>query len=419
MSGDKEAVRAPDRVRSALWIILGLVIVVVGFSTVYRAAWDDIERTDYTVYTAAAGAVLHGTDIYAAHNARGWNYVYPPPFALLVTPLTWLPQSLGALIWYVLEVLCIGATSLMSVAMLGRKIPDRHRNLLYALPLFSLCTLIVSGVMRCQASEFMIMFMVATFYWHFRGRPVLAGSSLAVAIVLKVFPVVLLLYFVARRQWRAVIAALGGVAVLMVLLPSLYWGWQTNIDNIEHFAEAVGRPAIMSDADRAKATPLYDQLLDAHKSRNQSLEALFLSANASPIVVRFGVGLIAAAMLVIMLSAAWVVTNRDSELALASAFMVWCLLIPPVSETHYFAALIMPLTVLLGLALYGDFNAQRQRLAIVVMGVVMMSVMVLIGWEKTELMRPLCLASLAMWGVLIVSVVRPSVKTALVATEQS
>ena len=52
--------------RTVLWIVFTVMVISVGISTVYRAAWDDIQRTDYTVYTAAGQAVLDHTDIYAA-----------------------------------------------------------------------------------------------------------------------------------------------------------------------------------------------------------------------------------------------------------------------------------------------------------------------------------------------------------------
>ena len=44
-------------------------------------------RTDFTVYTKAGQAALAGENPYAVTNARGWSYLYLPPFALLVSPL--------------------------------------------------------------------------------------------------------------------------------------------------------------------------------------------------------------------------------------------------------------------------------------------------------------------------------------------
>src|SRR5512135_3085387 len=89
------------------WILAVLaltVVIALGVSTVYRAAFARIERTDFTVYRAAGRAVLEGADIYQAHNSRGWAYVYPPPFAIVMVPFAKMSVFWGALIWYIISV---------------------------------------------------------------------------------------------------------------------------------------------------------------------------------------------------------------------------------------------------------------------------------------------------------------------------
>jgi len=63
-----------------------------------------------------------------------------------------------------------------------------------------------------------------------RGREVAAGVLLAVAILIKPTPAILLLYLAARRSWRALAAggaalALGVAASLVVLPPQLWRTW--------------------------------------------------------------------------------------------------------------------------------------------------------------------------------------------------
>src|SRR5262249_27080204 len=47
----------------------------------------DFHRTDFTVYTGAGAAFFDGRDPYQVTSPRGWYYLYPPLFALLVSPL--------------------------------------------------------------------------------------------------------------------------------------------------------------------------------------------------------------------------------------------------------------------------------------------------------------------------------------------
>ena len=100
------------------WIFLALVVVfmvAVGYRTIYSVAWNDVERTDYTVYSAAGQAVLDGTNIYDAHNIRGWFYVYPPPFAILMIPFAKLSLAWGSGLWYVLSLLALAHATIMAV----------------------------------------------------------------------------------------------------------------------------------------------------------------------------------------------------------------------------------------------------------------------------------------------------------------
>jgi hypothetical protein len=81
-----------------------LLVIGLGWVSVYRAACSPDHRSDFTVYTAAGEAALTGADLYKAQNPRGLSYVYPPPFAILMVPFSVLPVSLGTLAWYALGI---------------------------------------------------------------------------------------------------------------------------------------------------------------------------------------------------------------------------------------------------------------------------------------------------------------------------
>ena len=82
--------------------LLAVLILVMGFVTVHRAVFSKSQRSDVTVYIAAGQAVWNGTDIYKAQNARGWLYVYPPPFALVCALLALVPVWVSVLGWYLM-----------------------------------------------------------------------------------------------------------------------------------------------------------------------------------------------------------------------------------------------------------------------------------------------------------------------------
>jgi hypothetical protein len=395
----------PMRARRIFYAFVALCVIVFGVLAVYRAAFNSVERTDYTVYIAAGRALLDHQDIYLAQNARGWRYVYPPPFAILLVPLAQMPLAWGALLWYLLTVAAIGASVVMPAALLGTT-PLKHKpHLVYGLPLLAVATLLASGILRSQASPFMYFFMIATFYFHLKNRPIAAGFSLACAVLLKVFPIVLIVYFIVRRQWRATLAMAVTLALLGIALPSLYWGWQFNLDQIARWIDVVGHPALMENTGRAQLSSLYGQLLNTTKPRNQSLESLFLSLGMPVGLTRYAV----AASAAVMLAAMWAAARRIplpkasrsappmAESLLCGAFLCWSLLISPIAETHYFGALLWPLVILVG---YVEQNSSspRRKVQILAIGTAcLILAMILTAIGTTALWRPLCIATGVLW----------------------
>jgi hypothetical protein len=69
-----------------------------------------LHMTDFTVYTEAGAAFFDGRPPYEVTNLRGWKYLYPPLFALLVAPLSALSASWQATLWFAVSVLlCLGS----------------------------------------------------------------------------------------------------------------------------------------------------------------------------------------------------------------------------------------------------------------------------------------------------------------------
>ena len=94
------------------WSIAALVIglAVWGLTDVRRRGRLDpqhpeVHRTDFTVYTIAGQTMLYGGDPYTVSNPRGWKYLYPPLFALLVAPLADLDPEIQVTVWFAISVL--------------------------------------------------------------------------------------------------------------------------------------------------------------------------------------------------------------------------------------------------------------------------------------------------------------------------
>ena len=170
----------------------------------------------------------------------------------------------------------------------------------------------------------------------------------------------------------------------------------------------VAGPVLQPRTDRADSV-LFTQLLDTTKPRNQSIEALLLTLGVYAEFTKYYVVAIA----MFMLGMLWLVSKKavslQQELLLCSAFVVWHLIIPPISEGHYFGILIMPVTILLGLLFYYDqqkenvshYKNQKKMLILT-----MVIAMIFMNFNATELLRPLCIVSLGLYVFLIYHIVQ-------------
>ena len=392
-----------------LWIIAAIAIVAWGCSTVYRAGpytfgahtWGSkIHRTDFTVYTGAAQAVLDNTDIYAVRNPRGWAYVYPPPFAILMVPFALLPLFWSAMLWYVISVGFLVSAVVMCLRLAietTAEVDATKRIILVVAPLIVLSVWFMPGLARGQVNALLLWLTVGAVYWQRKGKSWYAGSCLAGATLLKVFPIVLLGYFIWRKHWNLALATLVMLVVLTFGAPALVFGWQKNLDYLTEWKKVVAQPSLAVETDRQNS-PLCEQLISDQKPRNQSIEPvlwrLHCEKSARPIAVMTAL---------VMAGLIWWVGQKakpESELLIVSSVFVWMLLAQPLAESHYFILLLLPMMMLIAQAC----SAPERQIQNITLGVWIAFLVIGLpaaNVKPLKLYGALCWLSLVLWAALL------------------
>lgn len=382
-------------------LLLALLILGLGLNTVYRAVWTDTPHTDFLVYRDAGMAILDHLDPYGIQSVGRLNYVYPPPFAIAMAPLAWLPSVSGITVWYVILISALVVSALLSARIVQEHHPAaRGKASVYAYPLLLLSPWLASGIVRAQASELIIGLTIAIFYYYRTRHPWRSGACLAIAGLIKVFPLSLLAYFLWKKQWRilaatALFLALGGLA-----FPAISIGWHQTLHYWQEWFMSVAAPSLTAGGN--KASFLYEQLLDQAKPRNQSLAALALTLDIPKAWINPAIAALASAMLILM--ARKNAAHPTSEPFIICAFICWSLLIPPVSESHYFGAMILPLALLTARFESTAQPMERQWIKGIMLVVAAVSLVTLYGSRSFEMLRPLCWVTLAVWtGLMLLS----------------
>lgn len=334
-----------------LWLAAVTILLFAFFAwiTLFRAGpygapghqWGSpAHRTDFTVYRDAAAAVLHGQDPYLIQNVRGWNYVYPPPFSIVMVPFALLPLPVSVLAWYfVCAALTVSAVSMAGRLAANGIAGERKKLAIIFIPALVVAVWFGVGLTRGQASVLMSWLVIAAIFFENKGKSTAGAACLAGAVLLKAFALTLLCYYLWRRKWKMAAASVAAIILGGLLLPSAVWGWHGNLHYISEWTHEVAAPALGSESTRTHSE-LYDQLLSMERPRNQDLGSV-MQRLAEGNQTRLMVLALAAALALPI----WLIgrkANAQSEPLILGAVVVWMLLVSPVAEDHYFSLYVLP-----------------------------------------------------------------------------
>jgi glycosyl transferase family 87 len=372
-----------------IWLaaITILLFALFAWITLFRAGpygapghqWGSpAHRTDFTVYRDAAAAVLHGQDPYVIRNVRGWAYVYPPPYSIVMVPFALLPLAVSVLAWYfVCAALTVSAVSMSGQLAAAGVASERKRLAILFIPALIVAVWFTVGLTRGQASVLMSWLVIAAIFWEKKGRTAAGAACLGGAVLLKAFALTLLCYYVWRGKWKMVAATLVAILLGGLIVPSAVFGWHGNLRYIGEWTHEVAAPALGSESSRSHSE-LYDQLLSMERPRNQDLGSV-LQRLAEGNQTRAMVLALAAALALPI----WILGRKastHSEPLILGAVVVWMLLVSPVAEDHYFSLYVLPAAYAIAASM--DANRSTRRFgyaALIVVGLLNVGAVIDIG----------------------------------------
>jgi hypothetical protein len=215
-------------------VIEGAVLVVLGFylfgHTLPRA-WRTL-NTDFPNYYLAAKLTREGVDPARAYewiwlqrekdhraiDQRVVGLVPITPFSTLaIWPLTGMAPLAAKNAWLIFNLLL-----LFPIAWLMRAISGL--SLLQIGCLFGMCFPLQRNLLYGQYYIVLLGILTAACWAAQRQRNSLAGSLVALGVAVKIFPVILTLHFIRKKNWAAVFAGVL-TGILCVLVSVWVFGW--------------------------------------------------------------------------------------------------------------------------------------------------------------------------------------------------
>jgi glycosyl transferase family 87 len=340
------------KVALAVWIVAALVLAS-SLGRVSRRA----NQLDFSHYYASALAMSHGGDPYRAdlraiaaplglNLGENTHATYPPTFLLMFEPLTLMSPARAYWIWTLLDVIAAAGSLMM---LLGTA-AGFDRITAISLAGFAVLYPAVGDNFYFGQSQMLVLFLLTlTMRLLERGRERAAGCALAVAGLLRIFPLIMLGFLLVRSRWRAFGYMIAGVVAGLAITAAF-----AGIEAVAGFSAAI--PFV---------TNSNWLIRPANVALGSFIARIFIYCGGLPLGpgVEVALRLVAASAEATLLCATALATSAragDHEFD-ARAFCLWVVatvLLAPTAWLHYLVLMFIPFAAILSAWMRGGASAR-------------------------------------------------------------
>ena len=206
----------PRRVAGRFVAILAAVMIAFSIAPLWNNLRDR-QNKDYNLWFRTGQAALHCGWLYPTDN-RPFPFMYPPPCAVLLAAAS----VLGELPFVVVLLLVNSAAwitcIILSVYLVTGRALGQH-PLLYLIPTLVVIPFVHDMYLLGQPALLLLACLLGSFACLRVRRSWSAGALIALAAAVKAFPILALGYLVYRRKWKASLATLVSLTLLLLVFP--------------------------------------------------------------------------------------------------------------------------------------------------------------------------------------------------------
>ena len=193
---------SPLAVVSAFALLL--LLIAGGFYFARRSGSDPHHyENDFNVYYFASQEVIEGRDPYKNSLGEWTPYLYLPLLAELIIPLALMPLPAAGYFWFL-----VGAVSLILAAWMSATLALKHttsnsgsqRLLVAALATAAVIRFALDNFDYGQVNTLVAALSVAHVFLYEKKRKLSSAIALAIAASIKLTPLILLVYYLAKRR---------------------------------------------------------------------------------------------------------------------------------------------------------------------------------------------------------------------------
>jgi len=234
------------------WITVVLLIgllTIAGFNILKKhvrksGTGERVISSDVMVFVNAGKALLHGENIYYDSNGKMNSYVYLPFYAFANIPLSFLDPMAVDILWYILNIIFLYFILRYSYFIIsGRNFLDlsyKEKWFYYGLSIIFSVRFLVRNFQDANINILMLFLIVLSFYLYIIKKRDYYFVLIGIVGAIKIFPLLFIIYFFAKKQFKPIIYILVGFFVA-TLSPLVILGFPKYISYLVEFREYTGR----------------------------------------------------------------------------------------------------------------------------------------------------------------------------------
>jgi len=235
------------RITLGALLAAALIIPSVQFIVRIRRVEPSLWRAGGERHRTALGRWIPTAELLTNPQTRddpyGFGHWFPTPPMVLISlvPLSKLGYLGAGVAWAAMKVGGFILAMGLLIKSLGRKDFAIPLGVIIAAGLYSIRP-IVSDLQHGNLNIFMLIWLALAWALYVQHRDVWAGLFLALAIVTKLTPALVLVYFLYKRAWRVCIGAGVGLVLVFLLIPGLALGMARNVQYLHAWFDMLVAP---------------------------------------------------------------------------------------------------------------------------------------------------------------------------------
>lgn len=211
--------------------IVSVILLIQSYGKAYRDS-----GYDFTSYIHASRLLSEDQNPYDPASSvaslidypkPSFPYIYPLTLAFLMTPLSYIPYNIAISIWFFAGLFSLLFTIYLLTKRESNETGDSRKqtdvSFISALAILLLFNIVQNNFLNGQLNFIILFLSVLSYDYCSRGKKFKAAFVLALAVSLKLTPVIFLLYFLLKKEYKLFLYSTIMIPLLL-LLPYLLIG---------------------------------------------------------------------------------------------------------------------------------------------------------------------------------------------------